>query len=878
MYPELQSALLAETSAPLILLGGAVLLYRSFREKYLLPWIAGWALYALAKFLLAISMARPGIMWPALVNVVFVLVVQLFSTSIFYYVYRPALVVRTTFFMLAAMLLGILPAFWPEHENVIGFFFQVCWRIVPWTAAWLLFRFSRGRGNIGSWVLCFSLLVLFQHHPTPAYGILDDVMLGISMMMIVLDESRLQNTRLDFLNRLSRVVSGPDGFRSMVDATLAEMMKISGARAAWLRVLEDDKLRVAGYRGFAEGSCDSVSELDNSGTAGLQLLTHGEVGVISLSNMPPAERNLALEHGIQHIVAVPVIGKTTRMGVLSLGMRRDRFYTDHDRNFLKAAANQLGLAAENGRLVQQLMRSVQDLTETRATEERYKTLFDHMQEGIFVCSPEGHILDCNEAFVHMIGFSDKEELVSLEATEFLYANAEDRQKFVAEMEKHGFVRNFEFALKRRDGRHIHVIESSFASRAADGSVRYQGVLLDITEKIKLYDETRKAYDDLRRTQEQLLQSEKMSAVGRMISGVAHELNNPLTAISGYTQLLEAETADARVQEFIAKLHKQTNRAHRIVQNLLSFSRQHKPHRIHVDLRKVMEETIALRDFELKSSGISLERDFEPVLPDVVADPHQLEQVFLNIINNAVDAILETGRGGVLRIRIFAEEFQVVGEFHDSGLGMTDPKHVFDPFYTTKSVGKGTGLGLSICYGIVKEHGGEIMAYNHAEGGAVVQVRLPEAIGVKPISEGDLIVARRESNMQGRVLLVDAADVLDYEREVLSAAGLEVVAHQPTVKVFESLLQTEFDIVLLDTAVSGPLESANLVRWMREERPDVISRVVLMMPPTGDGAPRSFINPEGLHCFVKPFEASALFAVLRRFLRARTVQGDTMRIV
>jgi PAS domain S-box-containing protein len=145
----------------------------------------------------------------------------------------------------------------------------------------------------------------------------------------------------------------------------------------------------------------------------------------------------------------------------------------------------------------------------------------------------------------MLGYSDKEELFRLEGTEFLYANAEDRQKFVAEMEKHGFVRNFEFALKRKDGRQIHVIESTFASRAANGRVRYQGVLLDITEKIKLYDETRKAYDDLRRTQEQLLQSEKMSAVGRMISGVAHELNNPLTAISGYIQLLEAEADEPR---------------------------------------------------------------------------------------------------------------------------------------------------------------------------------------------------------------------------------------------------------------------------------------------------------------------------------------------
>src|SRR3981081_4042365 len=218
------------------------------------------------------------------------------------------------------------------------------------------------------------------------------------------------------------------------------------------------------------------------------------------------------------------------------------------------------------------------------------------------------------------------------------------------------------------------------------------------EKVQLYEETCRAYEDLRRTQEQLLQSEKMSAVGQLISGVAHELNNPLTAILGYTQLLESETLEPRVAEFIQKLRKQAQRTQRIVQNLLSFARQHKPKRMHVDLRSVVEDTIALRDYDLKVNNIAVEREFEAVLPSVVADPHQLEQVYLNIIKNAADAMMDGGRGGRLRVSIATENGNVVTSFHDSGPGIYDPKHVFDPFYTTKGVGKGTGLGLSICYG------------------------------------------------------------------------------------------------------------------------------------------------------------------------------------
>lgn len=1040
MYPELQYAFLAEASAPLILLGGAVLLYRSFREKYLLPWIAGWGVYTLAKLFLAKHVSHGSNIWLALANVAFVVAVSLFVAAIFYYVYRPRLLIRASVLIVLAMMLGVFQALSTQHANVLFFFFVVCCWLVAWIAASQLFIFARGRGNTGAWILCASLLLLFQHHPTLAYGILVDVLLGTSMMMIVLDDSHVQIRRLGILNHLSQVVSGSDDFFHVVDATLTELISITGAKAVWFRVLEDGKLRITNHKGLPESVFGVIQEIDSSDSTSGRLLNQGEIGTVPSDDMIPAAKPALSEYGVDHVVVVPVVGKTTPIGVLVLGMRRRRSYTDNDKNFLKAAANQLGLAAENRRLVHQLVRSVRDLTETKAAEERYKTLFDHMHEGVFVSSPEGHILDCNEAFVSMLGYSSKEELFQLDVAECVYANAEDRQRFLAQMTDRGFVRNFELILKRKDGQQINVIESSFATRNPDGGERYQGVVLDVTgkktteneirrrnrelsalntiaisfnqsfnldeildavllqivelfgtdtaaiylfdkatntlrkkasyghrsewlqgnsefimpeelvdgiraehteiikdqavtgvapfpgkfieaeglksllwmvlwrkdeilgvlgtsrrsaqafgpedehifiamgrqlattiDRIRLYEETRKAYEDLRRTQEQLLQSEKMSAVGRLISGVAHELNNPLTAISGYTQLLESEKLDAHVEEFIRKLHKQTDRAQRIVQNLLSFARQHKPQRIYVDLRNVMEDTIALRDYELKTHNIVLERDFEEALPPVVADPHQLEQVFLNIINNAVDAILETGRGGKLKIRISADDPDVVCVFHDSGPGMIDPKHVFDPFYTTKGVGKGTGLGLSICYGIVKEHGGEISAYNHAQGGALIQVRLPEAIGERPMSEGERIVARRESRMEGRVLLADMEEALAFEREILSAAGLDVVGVSSCPEAIERLKRDSFDVVLLDSRIPGDLSSDGVLRWIRESQSETASKIVLMLPPGSDSGLRSFMNADRVFCFVKPFEASVVLAVLRRILRASKAQ-------
>jgi two-component system NtrC family sensor kinase len=287
----------------------------------------------------------------------------------------------------------------------------------------------------------------------------------------------------------------------------------------------------------------------------------------------------------------------------------------------------------------------------------------------------------------------------------------------------------------------------------------------------------------------------------------------------------------------------------------------------VDLRSVMEDTIALRDYDLKVNNIVVEREFQSVLPSVVADPHQLEQVYLNIINNAADAILEGGRGGQLRIKIYQQNGHVVTEFHDSGPGIADPKHVFDPFYTTKGVGKGTGLGLSICYGIVKEHGGEISARNHPRGGATLEVRMPVAVGEKPLSEGERIVARRETKLEGRVLLVDDEEaVLDFEREVLTAAGLNVVTSSSGAAAIERLQQEEFDAVFLDSTMPGQWSSEEVYRWIGESRPGLLARTILVLSNVSDPSTRVFVDATKVLCLVKPFEVADMLAVTRRVLR------------
>jgi two-component system, NtrC family, sensor kinase len=385
------------------------------------------------------------------------------------------------------------------------------------------------------------------------------------------------------------------------------------------------------------------------------------------------------------------------------------------------------------------------------------------------------------------------------------------------------------------------------------------------EKVRLYEETCRAYDDLRKTQEQLLQSEKMSAVGQLISGVAHELNNPLTAILGYAQLLESEGLEERAQDYVRKLFKQAQRTHRVVQNLLSFARQRQSQKQHVDLRKVLEETLTLREYDLKTNNITVERDWAADTPLADADMHQMEQVFLNIINNAADAMMEKGPGGKLIVRTYLKDKFVCIEFLDSGPGIQDPKRIFDPFYTTKSIGKGTGLGLSICYGIVKEHGGDIIARNRSEGGALIEVRIPVAGTGAVIEQRPEEQSKHEMAIAGRLLLAeDEESILEFERDLLVGAGAEVTVVKQRDEVKDRLLVEAFDAVVMNGKSNG-VTAPEVYQWLAEKRPGM-EKHILFTFATMDPETREFLEKNKIAFLVKPFEVGELISATRKVMQ------------
>lgn len=251
---------------------------------------------------------------------------------------------------------------------------------------------------------------------------------------------------------------------------------------------------------------------------------------------------------------------------------------------------------------------------------------------------------------------------------------------------------------------------------------------------RLLVQSEQALENLKRLQTQLVQTEKLVSLGQLAAGAAHEINNPLAAILGFSDLLaDDQTLPHKARSTASKIREQARRTKTLVGNLLSFARQVPSERMLLDINTVVSNAVQLRALDLRSSATRIEQQLESVLPGVRGDGNQLIQVFFNLISNAVDA-MESHKGGVLTIKTMRDRGHVVILFSDTGPGIKEPHRVFDPFYTTKPVGKGTGLGLSICFGIVQEHSGKILCYNRQEGGAVFRVELPAVLAAFPAKE------------------------------------------------------------------------------------------------------------------------------------------------
>jgi two-component system, NtrC family, sensor kinase len=364
---------------------------------------------------------------------------------------------------------------------------------------------------------------------------------------------------------------------------------------------------------------------------------------------------------------------------------------------------------------------LKDITDRREAERRYrrerdfnKNILNNTQSMILVLDTVGLVSYANRR-CYEAGYSEQ-DLLGQPLVKMVPQARRPQMAEAVERTLHGAALDIlEIPVVRGNGTAGQFSMSLSPMRDEHGDINSIIVVMtDVTEAADL--------------QAKLMRTEKMAALGQLVSGVAHEINNPLAAIVGFTDLLleNPDVPDSAKEELRVVLQ-EAQRTRVIVQDLLSFARQMPAQREPVQVNSIVRQTLKLRAYDFSNHGVELVEKYTEDLPVVVGDPHQLQQAFLNILNNAYDAVNETRRQRRIEIETSRQQGHVEIVFRDNGTGISHPERIFDPFFTTKEVGKGTGLGLSICYGIVRAHGGEVVARNNPDGlGCTFAVRLPVA--------------------------------------------------------------------------------------------------------------------------------------------------------
>jgi signal transduction histidine kinase len=369
----------------------------------------------------------------------------------------------------------------------------------------------------------------------------------------------------------------------------------------------------------------------------------------------------------------------------------------------------------------------------------------------------------------------------------------------------------------------------------------------------------KAVGTLKTTQAQLIQSEKLSAVGQFVAGVAHELNNPLTSVIGFSELLEATSTDPKQRDQINHIYRNAIRCHKIVHSLLGFSRQHEPERKLVRLNEVADAVLEIVAYDMRVNNVTLVREYAPALPQLLGDSHQLQQVVLNIVSNARQALEAFRRDGRITLRTGTndEGDRVWLRIIDNGPGISPEnlKKIFDPFFTTKPQGKGTGLGLSLSYGIVQEHRGSIRAESQPGVGTEFTLEFPVATdsdSKPPLFRPDSKPPVPVKHPSLRVLVIDDEEsILRLVQEILASEAHRVETAGSGQAALELILNTDFDVIVSDWKMPG-LNGINLYQELLVRKPGAAQRMLFM---TGDVIKESFqqfLKQHSRTCLPKPF--------------------------
>ena len=499
----------------------------------------------------------------------------------------------------------------------------------------------------------------------------------------------------------------------------------------------------------------------------------------------------------------------------------------------------------------------------------FARLFEAVHEGVFIGSLApgdddlgGSTVAANPHLKLIFGYAadtPEADVAPFAPARFIEPAA--RSSFIEQLNSEGAVTDYLLRMRRLDGAAVWVEVTAHAERGRDGALRVEALVRNVSARKKLDDQSRDLY-------QQLLQAEKMAALGQTISGVAHELNNPLATILSWAERLSTKKLDDASRRGVDVILGEAERAARIVRNLLTFARKRQSTRSMIDFNEVVSETLALRAYEQKVTNISVVTALAAGLPAVFADAHQVQQVLLNLVINAEQAMLAANGRGSLVVRTWHEVDReaVVLEVSDDGPGVPSEvkTKIFDPFFTTKEVGKGTGLGLTVAYAIVQEHGGRIRVEGSDKGASFV-VELPVSGASLTMKPPRSAAPSMEAVRGASVLVVEderalAAAVV----EALSDAGLKVDHAGDGEEALARVRKKMYDVVVCDLKMPR-VDGMTLYRAIAAATPALARRVIFVTGDVAGTDAERFLEDSGCRWLAKPFRLADLLRAVRETL-------------
>jgi len=553
----------------------------------------------------------------------------------------------------------------------------------------------------------------------------------------------------------------------------------------------------------------------------------------------------------QSIVVIPLTFGDDVLGTLCLKTARTGDYSEREIRFCTAVARASANALKNAILHEKVS---EESARRKRTGEKLGRILNHSPDLIVTTDVEGRITEFNRGAERLLGFR-KNEAMGLRVTMLL--DDEKDHGLVAETLERGSLPSRVVRMGRKGGATVDTEAHLCVLKDECGETT--GTLWigrDVTE--------------LRATQLQLLQSEKLSTIGEVISGVAHELNNPLSGVLGFSQLLMARHHDGPLARELERINESAQRCHKIVKNLLSFARAQKPERKYLGVNGIIEKTLELRRYQLRVNNIEVIKELDPALPRTMLDFHHIQQVLLNLINNAQHAMCAVpDRPGELRVRTLHANGSIRIEVADNGTGVRPEirDKIFDPFFTTKAEGEGTGLGLSVSYGIIREHGGRIRVDSRDGEGSTFVIELPIVREREARADEQETAAAEQTDAvrPARILVVDDEPaILDLLIEVLEQAGHRVDTADNGQEARRKVQAGEYDLVLTDVRMPQ-MDGVELYRTVLAASPSLRDRVIFMTGDLIDSNTTSFLAELNVPTLAKPMDLGQLHETVRRLL-------------